>query len=87
MEDDKRKKKNRKKKNKQKQTAEDGVAVAEESATGDQNLVNNGKDKHNQLSKATDEQSTNVDLNGQPPNGKECVSFPTVNTDFCICYL
>ncbi|KAF7845204.1 myosin-9 isoform X1 [Senna tora] len=78
MEEEKRKKKNRKKKNKQSKTVEDGVAGVEETATTDQNLVNNGKDDHGQLSEATDEPSTDVDLNGLPPNGKECVSMQPV---------
>ncbi|KAI9074920.1 hypothetical protein K1719_043149 [Acacia pycnantha] len=72
MEEEKRKKKNKKKKNKQSKGVVDGVVGAEESAARDQNLVNNGKDEHSQLSEDTDEQSTNVDSRRQPPNGKEC---------------
>lgn len=75
MEEDKRKKKNRKKKNKQNKAVEDGVAGVEGTASTNQHLVNNGKDEHSQLSEIPDEQNADVDLNGQSPNGKECVSF------------
>ncbi|XP_028764444.1 BICD family-like cargo adapter 2 isoform X3 [Neltuma alba] len=80
MEEEKRRKKNKKKKNKQSKAVVDGVVAAEQSASGDQNLVNNGKDEHSQLSEDTDEQSTIAYSNRQPPNGKECINL-TVQGD------
>ncbi|XP_054781100.1 uncharacterized protein LOC129288507 [Prosopis cineraria] len=81
MEEDKRRKKNKKKKTKQSKAVVDGVVGAEESSTRDQDLVNNGKDEHSQLSEDTDEQSTIMDSNRRLPNGKECVFIQTVQGD------
>lgn len=43
-------------------------------------LVKSGKDEPTQPLESADGQSTtNMDSNGHLPNGKECVSFPSIN--------
>lgn len=53
-----------------------------ETPNRNQNLV---KDETAEHLESIDGQSTNTDSNGHLPNGKECVSFPSVNIDFHGC--
>lgn len=48
----------------------------------DLNLLESGNDEHIQPPESTDGESSIMDSNGHLPNGKECVSFPSINIDF-----
>lgn len=48
----------------------------------DLNLLESGNDEHIQQPESADGESSIMDSNGHLPNGKECVSFPSINIDF-----
>jgi len=52
----------------------------------DQNLVKSGNDEDIRTLENADGPSTSMSLNGHLPNGKECVSFPSTNLDFRLCF-